>query len=69
MIPQTYNDWQRCITVDCRIELTADYVAQRLAILGDERQAETQNFIKLYGKAHCQNVVAWFKQAALKVVG
>ncbi len=62
MIPQNYNDWQHCITVDCKIEMTPQYVAERLKILSDERHDETKNFVKLYGQTHCQNVVAWFRQ-------
>lgn len=67
MIPQSYNDWLRCITVDCKIDMTPQYVAERIAILSDAKQAETQNFKKLYGEAHLQNVVAWFGQAAVKM--
>ena len=67
MIPQSYNKWLYCITVDCKIEMTPQYVAERIAILSDVKQAETQNFRKLYGEGHYQNVVSWFKQTALKV--
>ena len=68
MIPQSYDAWLNCITVDCKIEMTPQYVTERIRILSNTKDAETQNFKKLYGEAHLQNIVAWFHQAALKTV-
>jgi len=63
MIPRTYAQWQHCITQACGIPLTADFVAQRLAIWRDSQAQETLHFRRLYGDAHWQAVVAWFEQA------
>ena len=68
MIPTFYNDWLHCITVDCKIEMTPQYIAERISILSNTAHQETLNFRKLYGDVHHQNVVAWFKQAALQGV-
>jgi threonine dehydrogenase-like Zn-dependent dehydrogenase len=29
MIPKTYAQWRHCITVECGIPLSADFIAQR----------------------------------------
>lgn len=62
MIPKTFEQWQRCITIDCGIELNAAYVAQRIKVLGDSHHQETQKFILHYGQAHAQQILNWFKQ-------
>jgi len=63
MIPRTYAQWQHCITQECGIPLTADFVAQRLAVWRDSQTQETQHFRRLYGDAHWQAVIGWFEQA------
>ncbi len=62
--PQSYDEWQHCITVECGIPLTASFVAQRLAILGDKEAQETRRFRNLYGDDYWQLVVGWFERAA-----
>lgn len=62
MIPQTFNDWKNCIVYDCKINLTKDFAQQRLAVYQDKKSHETQKFIQLYGEAHLQNIINWFKQ-------
>jgi len=63
MIPETYAQWHRCITVDCGIALTPDFIAQRLAALADAQSQENVRFRRLYGDAHWQRVRKWFKLA------
>jgi len=63
MIPHTYADWLRCITVDCGIQLTADYIRERLTELSDPKHPKTAEFTRLYGQPHTQNVLRWFEQA------
>ena len=60
MIPETYAQWHRCITVDCGIALTPDFIAQRLAALADTQSQENVRFRRLYGDAHWQRVRTWF---------
>ena len=62
VIPQTYDEWRHCITVECGLELSADYVAQRIYALQDEDDHYTQQFIKLYGHQYLQQVLGWFLQ-------
>jgi hypothetical protein len=63
MIPRTFEEWRRCITVECGIGLTSAYVAERLKVLENERAPETVKFRKRYGDAHWRSVVAWFERA------
>lgn len=63
MIPGTFSEWKHCIEVECRLDLTKDYVTRRLAILRQADAEETLRFRKLYGDTHWRNVVSWFEQA------
>lgn len=67
ILPSSYQEWKRCITVDCGIKLTRPYIEERLRALRDERDEQTKQFIRLYGKAHWQNVTRWFEQALNEV--
>ncbi|MGL6290572.1 MAG: hypothetical protein ACRC2H_07810 [Silanimonas sp.] len=67
MIPSTYADWRRCIERDCGIPLTVDFIAQRIADLGDPRSHHTQQFLRVYGPEHHARVLAWFAQAQADV--
>lgn len=62
-VPGNYAEWRYCITVDCRIVLTREYIKQRLAELHDERVLHTRQFIQSWGQAHLQRVIHWFEQA------
>ena len=63
IIPHNYSTWHHCITVDCKIELSATYINQSIASLQDQQDFRTQQFVKLYGDHHRQQVLAWFQQA------
>ena len=62
-VPETYEQWHHCITVECGIELTGDYIAQRLKIWRDEKADETNRFRQIYGDTHWRAVIAWFERA------
>jgi len=62
-IPQSYEQWQHCITVECGLALTPDFIKERLAVWRDDRADETQRFRRLYGDAHWRAVTGWFEQA------
>ena len=64
-----YEDWKHCITVQCKIKLTPDYVAKRIAALNNERDPMTARFIKLYGDAHLKRTIGWFEQASAELAG
>jgi hypothetical protein len=57
-----YETWKTCIEIDCGIELTPAFCEQRIKALNDLNDSDTQKFIKLYGRAHTDNVIAWFKK-------
>lgn len=63
MIPQTYAQWRHCITVECGIPLTHDFIIARLAVWHDSGSEETRRFVRLYGEAHRQAIIRWFEQA------
>lgn len=61
MIPLTFEQWQSCITKDCKIDLTKDFAQQRLVVYQDPENKETQKFISLYGEQHLQNIISWYR--------
>lgn len=63
IIPKTYDEWVHCITVECGLKLTPDYISQRITSLQNSNDHYTQQFLKLYGKQHHQRVLDWFVQA------
>lgn len=67
MIPTDYASWQRCITVDCGLELTPSFVAARLAELRDPTHHRTQRFVATWGEAHRLRVIGFFERAEREV--
>ncbi|MEL6449377.1 MAG: hypothetical protein AAFQ62_15695 [Pseudomonadota bacterium] len=63
VVPTTYEQWRHCITVECGIPLTPEYIAQRLSVWKDENTQETTRFRGLYGDAHWRAVTSWFERA------
>jgi hypothetical protein len=61
MIPQTFEEWKNCIVKDCSINLTAEFAKARLKIYEDRDNRETKKFMSLYGEAHLENLIRWFK--------
>lgn len=62
MIPQTLDEWEECITKKCKINLTKEFAAERLAVYQDRNNAETKKFIAIYGEQHLQNIIDWYKR-------
>lgn len=62
MIPQNFQEWKKCITIDCKIELTKEFAMKRLNVYLDRNNPETQKFAKLYGQQHLNNIISWYKQ-------
>ena len=65
MIPKTYEEWFTCITKDCGIDLTENFITTRIQVLEDNTHTEAIQFSKLYGDTHRLNVISWLKQAQL----
>ena len=63
IIPHDYDTWHHCITVDCGLELTPDYIQERISSLQNKKDFRTQQFVRLYGQQHRLNVLAWFQRA------
>ncbi len=63
VIPQTYEQWRHCITVECGIPLTRTFVEERLAVWSNPSAEETRRFEQLYGAAHRKRMLLWFKRA------
>ena len=63
IIPHDYDTWHHCITVDCELELTPDYIQERISSLQNKKDFRTQQFVRLYGQQHRLNVLAWFQRA------
>jgi len=61
-IPRNFQQWRHCIEHWCGIELTPDYVDQRLRALEDPNDHHTTQFIKCYGRPHHAAVLGWFRQ-------
>lgn len=62
-IPQNYDEWRHCITVECDLELTSSFIEDRIASLQNTSVHYTQQFLRLYGQEHYQRVLSWFIQA------
>ena len=62
-IPETYEQWRHCITVDCDIKLTPTFITQRLSIWRNPKAEETERFSSLYGEAYLREVIGWFERA------
>ncbi|MGI9470472.1 MAG: hypothetical protein ACR2NZ_02990 [Rubripirellula sp.] len=66
MIPESYEQWVHCITVRCRIALSAEYVAERLSVLRNTHHSQTRDFRRLYGDEHWKRVIGWFEKSELQ---
>lgn len=64
LIPSNYASWRYCIEVKCGLALTTDYLRERIVVLSNSDHEETKRFAKLYGNAHREQVLAWFREAA-----
>lgn len=62
-IPQTYEQWHHCITVECGIPLTRAFAQERLAVWTNPAADETRRFDQLYGAAHRERVRQWFERS------
>ena len=62
-IPSNYDEWRHCITVECGLELTPQFIEQRIDAMNNENEHYTRQFIRLYGRDYHQIVLGWFEQA------
>ena len=64
MIPKTYQQWYDCITQECGITLTEEFIRERLSTLGNAAHQETRRFVAVYGQPHLRAILQWYQQAA-----
>ncbi len=64
LVPNSYNAWKHCITVDCGIPLTRDFISERIEALGNRNDFHTQKFIESWGVEHHAQTLSWFRRAA-----
>ena len=60
---KSYHEWVACITVDCKVELTASYIDARLKALRNPKDKHTKRYVELYGEQHLNSVIGWFERA------
>jgi len=65
-IPQNYEQWHHCITVECGLSLTTEFIDERIMSMQDKNTFRTKQFVQLYGSQYHQQVLAWFHQAKEK---
>lgn len=58
-----YDDWRSCITIECSIPLTPEFIQARLNALRNPRDLHTQKFLDEWGQAHLNQVIHWFEIA------
>ncbi|MEM9533853.1 MAG: hypothetical protein AAGA23_23240 [Pseudomonadota bacterium] len=63
VVPETFEQWHHCITVECGIPLTTQFVTERLKVWKDDQAEETTRFRRLYGDDHWRSVISWFERA------
>lgn len=63
MIPQNYDDWVKCITIGCKIDLTVEFARERIDALRDRSDAHTKKYVEMYGEAYLERVLGWFERA------
>ena len=63
LIPQSYQEWVHCITVECGLQLDSQFIAARIGALSNEKSEHTRQFIQLYGRSHHTRILGWFRQA------
>ncbi|KLJ00764.1 hypothetical protein [Luteimonas sp. FCS-9] len=68
-VPRDFSEWRRCIEIDCGLALTPDFIDARLRALRDPRDFHTQRFDDVWGRAHREQVIAWFEQARAGATG
>jgi len=63
IIPENYDQWHHCIVVECGLELTPNFIEQRILALQNNKEHYTRQFVNKYGPQHHQRVLSWFTQA------
>ncbi|NOT79984.1 MAG: hypothetical protein HOP07_13395 [Bacteriovoracaceae bacterium] len=65
LFPKHYEEWKKCITEKCKIEMNLNYVNGRLKILQDDKHDETVKFRDLYGNHWLKQIISYFEEAKI----
>ena len=60
--PRHYESWKRCITKKCRIDLTRDYIEQRITALSSPDSSDRKAFEEKFGTNWTEAVLGYFKR-------
>ena len=63
IFPRHFMAWKHCITEKCKIDLSKEYVLERIEKLSNPSSKERQTFIDKYGEHWTSTVLGYFKQA------
>ena len=63
LIPASFGEWRHCIEYDCGIQLSRQFIEERISILRASGHEESKRFIRHYGESHRRRVVEWFERA------
>lgn len=63
MIPKNFQEWRDCIENKCKIQLSSQFIDERIMVYSNENNPETLKFKGLYGSTHLQNVLNWLETA------
>lgn len=63
VVPETYEQWRHCIEIECGLELTAQFAAERLTALLNRKDHHTNRFFAIWGTEHHARVLDWFRRA------
>jgi hypothetical protein len=62
-ITLSYEEWRHCITVDCRIQLTRDFLETRLKALSSTTNEGTRRFVSAWGEGHRVRILSYMQRA------
>lgn len=63
MIPKNYEEWIDCITNKCKINISEQFITERLKVYTQTNNSETIRFKKLYSETHLNNLISWLEIA------
>lgn len=64
-----YEQWRHCITVDCRIKLTRDFLVDRLEALSRTTGEDTRRFVSAWGETHRVRILGHMQRALDEMKG
>ena len=63
LVPSTYEEWRRCITLLCDIPITTGFIDERLGAQNDPKDFRTKKYAPVWGERQRELTRTWFEQA------